>query len=483
MNGMDSSTIRRTAQTIWRAGVESVAPATLIAKHMELQGTQLRVRDAFFELNSTRRLVVVGGGKAAAAMATAIEAQLGNQLSDRLPGLVLEGLVTCPELEPTQRAEFSAQLQGRTRAITLLEARPIGINAPTELAMQGSAQMLDLVANCQPEDMVLCLLSGGGSALLTAPVAGINLRDKQAIAATLAGAGASIEQLNTVRRAVSRIKGGGLARACKAGRLVTTILSDVLGDSLDTIASGPTVPDANGDAQAALNVLVELGLADNADLARVKICLEAQRTHRKTEHSTAPSCEIQNIILGNNLEAVQAAQTKALELGYSCPAKHATSADQSEPDVKIIAEQQVRLACELMQAKTPACFISGGEPTVNLPEHPGRGGRNQQLALHLLIDFLNHDRFPVSTAPLNEQHFLFMSGGTDGEDGPTDAAGAWFDEQILREAQRLAPEVLDNHLARADAYPLFERLGGLLRTGVTGTNVCDLRIGLFQPGS
>jgi hydroxypyruvate reductase len=359
--------------------------------------------------------------------------------------------------------------------IHLHAARPVGMNEPTAEAVAGTAEILRLVEQCGPDDLCVVLLSGGGSALLTAPIDGISLSDKQQVARKVAAAGGNIQQLNTVRRALSRVKGGGLAAACKARQLVCLIISDVPGDPLDTIASGPTVNEAAADPSQALGVLEGLGLASDRDLHNVVATLRRrEQAPAGRQPGTRHSAPVSNIILANNATAVDAAGVQAVELGYRYIMQSARSL---EGDVSELCVSVANAIEQLVAEPQVDCWISGGEPTVKLPAggRCGRGGRNQQLALLSLLELErrgwpeDHDRFA--------QPLIFLSAGTDGEDGPTPAAGAWFDSGLWRRlrAAGLSPR---EYADRADAYPLFERLGGLIESGPTGTNVCDLRIAL-----
>jgi len=307
--------------------------------------------------------------------------------------------------------------------------------------------------------------------------------DKQAVARQVAAAGGNIEQLNAVRRPLSQVKGGGLARACRAGRLLTFILSDVLGDALDTIASGPTtiLPPAGKtaastqeNASRALSVLDELGLSDSPSLARV-VCVLQQQTQVPT-HSTScqhqPPTLVEHAILGNNADAVDAAGVKAVELGYRYVMQ---SSVRVEGDVLQVARSAADAIEQLTSQDQIDCWISGGEPTVTLPpQGAGRGGRNQQLALAVLREMQLRNSSQVSS-----HEWVFLSGGTDGEDGPTDAAGAIVDSSVIARTAELHLDSND-YLARADAYSRFEKVDGLLCTGPTGTNVCDIRVALCR---
>ena len=389
---MSTEQLRNDAMQIWREGVDAVTPARLFGDKVQLNGARLIVEGSELEpveldLANVRRLVVVGAGKAAAAMAIALQQVVLNRLATALPELEIEGWINVPA------DTFSPAEAGALQPIHLHAARPPGINAPTEAAILGTQRILELVRNCDHRDCVICLLSGGGSALLVAPATGVTLADKQAVARQVAAAGGNIEQLNAVRRPLSQVKGGGLARACRAGRLLTLILSDVLGDALDTIASGPTVcpPPAENlqartqdNASRALSVLDELGLSDSPSLAGAINALQqqAQAQVKAISREHDRPIHVEHVILGNNADAVDAAGVKAVELGYRYVMQ---SAGRVEGDVLQVARSAVDAIEQLVSQDQIDCWISGGEPTVTLPlQGTGRGGRNQQLALAVL---------------------------------------------------------------------------------------------------
>ena len=451
------------ALSIWQAGVDAVKPANLIANNLSLSDGHLRIQEHEFSLAGIKRIVVVGGGKASAELAIQLHQQILQPLLQVDPQLRIDGWINCPEgaFDSASPAALATQ-----RNIRLFEARPVGINYPTEKAALGTKNILDLVASCCQNTLVICLISGGGSALLAAPITSATLADKQAVAKTVAAAGGNIEELNTIRRALSRIKGGGLARACSAPRMITLIVSDVLGDSLQTIASGPTELGASNSPAAALQVIQKLNLENAVDL---QPAIRALESISSTASSTA-HCEVHNIILGNNADAVDAAGVKAVELGYRYVME---CARESEGEVGSVAEHAHQACTQLMNDSAVDCWISGGEPTVQLPREAGKGGRNQQLALHCLLSL------PDAAEVSSVGDLAFVSGGTDGEDGPTDAAGAFFDNKIRAEMLR-EKAALSGRLERADAYNAFLPFGALLKTGPTGTNVCDLRVALVK---
>ena len=377
-------------------------------------------------------------------MAEAVEAVLGPEI---LEAKEVTGWVNVPEgcEKPLER-------------IHLHPARPAGVNEPTEAGVEGTEKILSLVEALGPNDLCLCLISGGGSALTPAPAAGITLADKQAVTRHLSAAGANIEELNVVRKQLSRIKGGGLARACGAGQLMALIISDVLGNPLDVISSGPTTPDS-GTPQMALDVLERFDAREAGISPRVFDYLGT----KPNEPPAPPRCRVHNEIIGSNATAVDAAGMEAERLGYN----HAMiSATQSEGLAEDVGRHLAEMARKMRAETGPDCLISGGEPVVQLVEKSqrGLGGRNQQLVLAAL-EHLGDD----------VQGVMLLSGGTDGEDGPTDAAGAFFDAELVAAAREknLTP---GDFLARNDAYHFFQPLSGLILTGPTHTNVCDLRV-------
>lgn len=464
---------------IWQAGVEAVTPERLFRDKVSLEGTVLSIEELQLDLAHFERLIVVGAGKASAAMAVALQQTLLSQLPQSLKNLPVGGWVNVPEDTFTQRQADELQ------PLHLHAARPAGLNWPTAAAVAGTQQILDWVRRAGPRDLVICLLSGGGSALLVAPRAGITLADKQAVAREIAAAGGNIEQLNLVRRTLSDVKGGGLARACHAQCLLTLVLSDVLGDPLEVIASGPTLCDVAPQPQQALAALQLLGLQHKPSLASVVQFLEQQiqaeseqssfpgRTMNASKSSNTNRCQVEHVILGNNADAIDAAGVKAVELGYRYVMQ---GARRVEGDVTQVARSAVSAINQLTSQKNIDCWISGGEPTVVLPaQGAGKGGRNQQLALAVLQQLQASGWSQAAQQP--HRPVVFVSGGTDGEDGPTDAAGASIDLELSQRAFQLGMDAGD-YLKRADAYSFFDRVGGLLRTGPTGTNVCDLRVAL-----
>ncbi|MBC8351899.1 MAG: DUF4147 domain-containing protein [Planctomycetes bacterium] len=438
---------------MWNAGVDAVDSERLIRENVRIDGEYLVVGDEMLRLADIERIAVVGAGKAGAGMAAGME----YSLAEMAVAKQLSGWVNVPE-DCVRTLDH----------ITLHGARPAGVNEPTEAGVFGARRILEIVGSLGPNDLCFCLISGGGSALLPAPVDAITLADKQAVTKHLSGAGANIEQLNTVRKQLSRIKGGGLARACGAGRLVTLIISDVIGDPLDVIASGPTIHDSR-TPQDALDVLNRFHAREAGISASVFNYL---RQSASQDRSTNPAfaCDIQNLVIGNNAAAVDAAGIEAERRGYSHAMTASTTLEGAAEDIGChLADMAMRMRDE----PGPDCLITGGEPIVQLVDaaERGKGGRNQQLVLAALIHILKHS----SDVDAALRGIALLSGGTDGEDGPTDAAGAFIDEGLVAafRDQQLDPA---NYLQRCDAYHFFEQVSALIKTGPTHTNVCDLRV-------
>lgn len=440
-----SSSLRDDAVAIWRAGVAAVDSERLVQQAVLRRSDGLEIAGEAYPLTPASRLVVVGGGKAGAGMAAGLEAALGNDWVDSR----LEGWLNVP-------GDCVRSLQ----RIHLHPGRPAGINEPAAAGVDGVNAMLRLVVTMREDDLCIVLLSGGGSALLPAPVEGVTLADKQLVTRLLMERSAPIEDLNAVRGALSRFKQGGLARALPAGRAVALIISDVIGDPLAVIASGPTVTaPGTQDPKAILSRYVTC--VDHVP-ERVWTALR-ERSHAPV---VSPSVSVRNHIIGNNATALHAAASEARRRGYVMAGEAL--------GVRGIARQ---IGCDLAnQAAALAsikclgrgwCFLSGGEPVVELVSYDGKraGGRNQEVALGALASRWNADW----------RRIVIVSGGTDGEDGPTDAAGAIADEDVLRRAQAMGldPQAF---LEINNTYPFFAQTEGLLRTGPTHTNVMDVRV-------
>jgi glycerate 2-kinase len=462
----------RDAERIWRAGVDAVRSELLVTNAVQRDGTFLSLCGDTFDLANLRRIVVVGAGKAGAGMGRGLERALGTDIVDQKVVGWLNVPADCVAPPPL-------------RKIHLHNSRPAGVNEPTEAGVAGSERILKLVSSLQADDLCLVLISGGGSALLPLPVPGISLADKLAMTRTLSRGGATIQQLNTVRKRLSRIKGGGLVRAATAGHMLALIISDVIDDPLDIIASGPTVPDP-GTAADALKVLEQIQQAgDGTATIPTAIWVELQRQATVASPSPTGVISCRNCIIGNNETALNAAMQQARDLGYdvrSLGSRRQGTAREIGVELAELCLQTRREfngACQSDDSQSGfghsrsrrVCYIGGGEPVVQLAptSRPRKGGRNQEVALSALCRLWKDDLSGLT----------ILSGGTDGEDGPTDAAGAICSAEVRRAAEERHLDPFDA-LSINDSYTFFDAAGGLLKTGPTHTNVMDLQVAVIH---
>lgn len=438
---MDAASRRVHARAIFAAGVAAADPARCIHQALAVTGDALHCGPVRLPLATLSSLRLVGAGKATAAMAAAAEAILGDRIE-------------CGAINTKY---------GHALPLTHVETFEAGHPVPDEAGVAGARRQLELLSGLDSDALVLGLFSGGGSALLPAPADGLTLAEKQETTRLLLACGATIDEINALRKHLSAIKGGLLARAAAPARIVALMLSDVIGDPLDTIASGPTHPDSTTFADC-LTIVDRYGLRGQLP-APVRQHLEAgARGERPETPKPNDPCfaRAESLVIGNSRLAIDAAAHQASALGYNVLVL--TSRLQGE--ARQAATALTSIAQEAAEANRPiarpACLIAGGETTVTL-RREGRGGRNQELALAAALQL---DGWPAIT---------LLSGGTDGTDGPTDAAGALADGQTMRRARA---QGLDAHalLDRHDSYPFFAALDDLVITGPTGTNVMDLHI-------
>jgi glycerate 2-kinase len=427
--------LRRHALSIFRAAVAAADPRRTVRETLRPAG-----------LSRFRRIFAVGAGKASAAMAQAAEQALGRRITG--------GWINTKDGHGAPLAR-----------ITVHEAsHPV----PDARGVEGARRIAEIAAQAGEGDLLLCLISGGGSALLPLPMPPVTLEDKQETTRLLLACGATIHEINAVRKHLSAIKGGRLARLAWPAHVLSLLLSDVIGDPLDVIASGPTAPDTSTFASA-WAVVEKYGLAGKIPAAARELL--QQGLAGKVEETPKPDdpCfrRVTNRIVGSNRLAVDAAVRKARELGYR-PLVLSTTI---EGETRDIAAMHAAIAREIVAAGRPArppvCVISGGETTVTL-RGGGLGGRNQEFALAAAI--------ALEGVP----GVLVFSAGTDGTDGPTPAAGAMADGATVSRAAALGLDAR-RMLAANDSYHFFEPLGDLVVTGPTGTNVMDVRLMLVRP--
>lgn len=439
------------AMALVRAALDAVEPGRAVRRFVRRQDNLLIVGDREYNLQDYDHLFVVGGGKAGAPMAHA----LGEILGDRLTAgwvNVKRGYVLDAPLPPT---------------LTLCQA---GHPIPDEAGQHGAERILELVRQAGADDLVFCLLSGGGSALLPSPVPGISLADLQALTGTLLRCGATINEINALRKHCSQLQGGGLARAAAPATVIALILSDVVGNPLDVIASGPTAPDPS-TFEDAYAVLEKYDLFDQIP-SNITEYILAGRQGRVAETPKPDDplfARVHNLIVGSNALAARAAQAQAGALGFNTLILSTFIEGEAREVGRVMAGIAKSLVSEGWPLPLPACLIAGGETTVTL-RGDGLGGRNQELALAAALSLDGWSGITLVTL------------ATDGGDGPTDAAGAMVDGETVRRAAALGLLASD-FLMRNDAYHFFDALGDLIRTGPTNTNVNDLLFILAERNS
>jgi len=437
----DRVRLRRAAASILAAGLRAADPDLLVRQNLRRVGRRLLVAGRSVDL-SRGRLAVVAAGKAAGTMARAAEAMLRDR--------TFEALAVAPPGSPAPR-----------RARLVVAGHP----TPDSRGAKAAEEVLALADGLGEDDVLLVLLSGGASALLPAPVPGVSLQDKAALTTALMRAGATIHELNTVRKHLSRIKGGGLARAAAPARVVCLVLSDVVGDDLSTIASGPTVPDPTTYADA-IGVLRRRGVYDSAP-ASIRRHLEAGARGDVAETAKpghALFARVATHIIGSNRLAVSAAEAEARRLGLSARVLTTSLEGEAREAARVLVAVLRECVESGRPAAPPVCLLAGGETTVTV-RGPGRGGRNQEMVV-AAVD-------PLSRMPV---HAVMASLATDGVDGASDAAGGVVDQETAAAAAELGLAPPAAFLAASDTTSFLGPVGGLIVTGPTGTNVVDLTL-------
>jgi len=433
--------LKDTCLAIFRAGLDAVDPREAVEGFLRLSENDLWVGERSYHLKDFKRIVVVGAGKACAPMAQAVEALLGERLAG---GLVIV------------KYGYTAHL----KKIKVVEgSHPI----PDEAGQRGAGELLEMVKGLGETDLVFCLISGGGSALLPVPVEGVGLAEKQETTKVLLASGAAIHEINAIRKHLSRIKGGWLAKAAAPATMITLVLSDVIGDDLDAIASGPTVGDRSTFADC-MRVIEKYHLETEIpravwDHLQKGAAGKAQETPKSDDPVFRKGF---NLIVGSNMRCLEAAARKAQEMGFQALILSSLVEGETREVAKVhgaILKEIIRTGRPLAP---PACVISGGETTVTI-HGKGKGGRNQEFTLACGMEIAGWEGAAV------------FSAGTDGTDGPTDAAGAFADWHMVERARDMDLDP-GTALQENDAYPFFERLGDLIITGPTNTNVMDIRI-------
>ncbi|MEI6050018.1 MAG: glycerate kinase [Bacteroidota bacterium] len=430
---------RRTiAKQIFLAGVESVLPDRLIANVMAIKDNILLIGSLKLSLEVIDKIYVIGAGKACAMMASEIENILGSRIT--------EGHITVK--------------YGHSVKLKYINVSEAGHPVPDSNGFKATKAILEIAGKANRNDLVICLLSGGGSALLPDFPEGSSPEEMISLNILLINSGACIKEINAVRKHLSIVKGGQLARAVCPATLVSLILSDVPGDPLDVIASGPTTPDPT-TFQQAIAVLEKFNLAKSVPMTILNFLREGEKGDKPETPKTGDLVfkKTHNILIGTNRLALEAAKKKALELNINTVIVE----DQLQGDISTVAEYIVETALKFKSdesAVKPFCLLFGGETTVKMTGK-GLGGRNQHLTL-LASNLLQ-----------NHKGITILSAGTDGNDGPTDVAGAVVDSDTVPKAmlKNINPE---RYIREFDSYHFFKKAGGQIITGPTMTNVMDI---------
>lgn len=441
---------RQNLTSIFNTALAAVDSCNAVLKAASVEHGELRVAGVRYDLAAFDRIILVGAGKATARMALAIESLLGKKIT--------AGLIVVKD--------------GHTAPLSIIEQTEAAHPVPNEAGMVGTQRILQMMHAAEEKTLVICLLSGGASALLVAPVEGLALQDKKEVTRLLLNAGASIAELNAVRKHLSAVKGGRLAQAAYPAQVVTLILSDVIGDPLDVIASGPTAPDNSTFADAWATVLkyrLQKKLPPRVvDYLQRGIAGQIPETVKEYDHSLY---NIHNVIIASARQALEAAKEEAARLGFIPKIISATLQGEARDVARFLA-QAARAELIEMKPGERRCLLCGGETTVTVRGN-GKGGRNQEFALAFAVEIEGWHGVSL------------LSAGTDGGDGPTDAAGAMVDGTTASQARELGIDPL-RHLDQNDSYTFFQRLDAAtgvqchFKTGPTGTNVMDIQIVLLH---
>lgn len=419
------------AYDIINHALKAVDPVIAVHKFVSLKNNHLTVDSRCYDLHDYKNIYVIGAGKASGSMAAAVEQILGDRITSGVV-VVKEGYTV-----PTDR-------------IRLVQA---GHPVPNQAGLDGTQAVLDLAHQATQNDLVIALISGGCSALLIAPAAGLSLADLQATNNALLRCGATINEINTIRKHISNVKGGKLAQLVHPATMITLVVSDVVGSPLDIIGSGPTVPDYS-TPEDALAVISAYQLEQ-------EIPVNVLDHLKKTLTGMIKDFDYgQTIIIASNEQAAEAGSDKAKELGFTTMLLTTHLEGEAREVALVISAIGKEIRKYKRPLTPPACVIAGGETTVTIRGN-GKGGRNQELALAAAI------------AIEDIENVAIIGLATDGTDGPTDAAGAWADGSTVRRGKEIGKSAID-YLANNDAYHFFGPLEDLVITGPTNTNVNDL---------
>jgi hydroxypyruvate reductase len=438
--------MKRMAKAIFSKALSAVDPSKILKDRIRIEKDRLWIRieensENIFDLNTFHKIFLVGTGKASNSMAKAVEEIFGDRMT--------KGVVTTK--------------YGHLLSLKKTEIIEAGHPIPDQKGYEGAKKIHSLLKKTGPKDLVIFILSGGGSALLPFPADGIELKEKQEMTQLLLDCGADIKEINTIRKHISRMKGGWLTRWAYPSTVIGFILSDVVGDQLDVIGSGPTVPDPS-TFEEAWEILKKYDLLNEIAPSIQKHLILGKEG--KVEETPKPGDvvfeRVYNSLIGSNILALRAAEKEATSLGLNT----LILSSSIEGETREASRFHTAIAKEVISSGNPipkpACILSGGETTVTI-KGKGLGGRNQEFALAGALEISGIEKV------------VLLSGGTDGTDGPTDASGAMVDHTTVHRAKSMGLDP-KAHLENNDAYPFFQKLGDLLITGPTHTNVMDVRI-------
>jgi len=423
--------------------LKAADPQNIMRSRITLKENLLKINEKTFNLKNFEKIYVVGGGKASGLMAEALEGILGDHITD--------GTLNVPHGTLDQYKTQRIKLWGASHPV------------PDKAGIEGTRRILDLVSQADEKDLVICLVSGGGSSLMPLPRSGISITDKKNITESLLKSGATINEINTVRKHVSDFKGGWLAKRAYPATVISLLLSDVVGDPLEVIASGPTVPDST-TFRDAVNVLKKYKLWDDAPNSIKEIFLDGEKglIPETPKPGDAAFQRTHNFVVGNNRSASLAACRKLRDAGLNTLFLTSYMEGEARYVGAILAALFKEVSASGSPVSKPAALVVGGETTVTVVGK-GKGGRNQEIALGAALKMDGLEGAVVASI------------NTDGIDGPTDAAGALADGKTLLRSKELGLKA-DEFLANNDSYSFFARLGDLIFTGPTGTNVNDISI-------
>jgi hydroxypyruvate reductase len=436
---------------IFQSALGAADPYRAVMRHISLAGNLLSAGRVKYDLGKFKRIIVIGAGKGTAPMAQAAEALLGNRIDH---GIIIVKY-------------------GHTKPLRTIILREAAHPLPDDAGMKATAEIRKLLREAGEDTLVLCLFSGGASSLLVAPIEGISLDEKRETTSVLLSAGVGINELNAVRKHLSAVKGGRLAETAYPAAVLALVLSDVIGDRMDVIASGPTVPDSTSFRDA-LAVIHKYSLEKKIP-ASVLSVLHMGVAGILPDTPKAGALFFQNtwnIVVGNIRQSLDAARTRAEEQGCGTELISADLQGEAREVAHMLAAKAITVRSSMRQGGQPCCLLFGGETTVTV-KGKGTGGRNQELALAFAVEIAG---IPGIT---------LLSGGTDGTDGPTDAAGAMVDGETLPKSYAAGLDAAA-YLENNDSYSFFSRLDTLtggahhIKTGPTGTNVMDLQIILIE---